>query len=106
MNWSIRLSPQQSNLPALTLSVSGTTIHICGESLDLSPMSDGDVLSAEAVDNIYVVGDIAREGDNLLLTLLFPTRHTASDEARFPQPIFVSVDGPLTLPDIGKDPEE
>jgi hypothetical protein len=100
----IYLSPQFNALPALALSVAGDTITINGEDLDLSPMEDGDTLDAEAVDTPYIQEAIRKEAGVLHVTVLFPLRYGAPDEAKSPVPITVTEDGPVTLPPNGDVP--
>jgi hypothetical protein len=106
MGWTITLSPQVNAMDDLSLSVDGDTITINGDVLDLSPMNDGDTLDAEAVDNPYVIETIRTANGTLYLTLLFPLRRGAPDEARFPQPITITTDGPVPLPANAAPPEE
>ncbi len=102
MNWSFTLSPSRV-LPdddtRLVLSVSGSTVTICGEDLDLSALADGDVLPAEAVESPFIAGQISRFGDTIAMRLLFPHGANVTEAARFPVPITVTTDGPVALPE-------
>lgn len=101
MGWIIDLAPQFNTMPSLTLSVTGDTLTICGEDLDLSAMDDGDWLDAEDVDSPYINDRIEKAGGMIHIRLLFPLRYGAGEAARFPDPITVTADGPVALPANG-----
>lgn len=83
----------------LTLSVTGDILTINGEDLDLSVLNEGDTLPAGAVDHDFLRAyEITRSGGDLHVGILFPIRPDAGDAARFPQPIHVTTNGPVTLP--------
>ncbi|MNP54516.1 hypothetical protein D3C76_1490770 [compost metagenome] len=84
---------------ALVVEVQGDILILNGEPLDFSPLEPGAVLPDGAVDNRWVAGPVLRGGDNeLRITLLLPIGGDASYEARFPEPIHVTEDGPVELP--------
>jgi hypothetical protein len=94
----ILLSPYEP-LPeetGLSLSVSGDVLTVNGEELDFGPLPEGAVLPSEAIGNDYVIG-AERQNGELGLTLRFPVRSDASEQARFPQPLTVSA-GRVELP--------
>ena len=49
----------------------------------------------------FVIGTLARTGGEIAITLIFPIGYPAPEEARFPRPIIVTTDGPVTLPPTG-----
>jgi hypothetical protein len=85
----------------LEVDVAGSTITINGLSLDLSPLEDGDQISAEATGCASVEDVISRTGDTITVRLLFPIRPDAPDTAKYPAPIIVAQDGPVELPQTG-----
>lgn len=99
--FAITLSPQVSEAPALDLSVAGSTLTINGDTLDLSDLQEGDALHAEAIDHPAVVGLVRMTGGVIQIRLVFPIRPGAPDEARFPEPIIVTANGPVALPPNG-----
>ena len=102
MIWRIRLAPCVPTpgdiFPALDVSVSGDTITINGEVIDLSGLADGDKLFGSAVDHPLVVGIIERNGTEITIPILFPIAYGASLDARFPDDIVMVTDGPVILP--------
>lgn len=93
----ITLQPQRSD-DILTVVKAGDTLSINGEDFDFSVIPDGAALPAEAVDCSYITDKIERIDGELSLTLLLPHGSDASEAARFPEPIFNPVDGPVELP--------
>ena len=102
MTWRIKLSPSSQLpgdlVPALDVSVSGDTITINGDVIDLSGLADGDKLFGSAVDHPLVVGIIERNGPEITIPILFPITYGASLNARFPADIVMVADGPVILP--------
>lgn len=93
----ITLSPQRRD-DTLSVTKSGDTLTINGESFDFSVIPDGTTLPASAVDCEYIVGNIDRVDGELNLTLLLPIGPNASNAAKYPQPIDGPADGALELP--------
>lgn len=84
----------------LCVSMAGTSVYINGFVYDFKNLNSGDTLISGATDCPYIVGPILRtENGTLELTLIFPHGYDAPHEARFPEPIHVTEDGPVTLPD-------
>lgn len=99
--FTLTLAPQVSLRPALTVAVAGRTLILGGDEIDLSPLAEGDILPAEAIDHPHVVDKIRREDGVIHVTLLFPIRPGAPEAALFPLPISVTTDGPVALPPNG-----
>lgn len=94
----ITLSPQRrDDIKLDTLSVSGDTLTINGQPLDLSAIAEGDQLPAEAVSSPFVVGTITRTAGAINITLFLPLGPKAPEAARFPGTLDQS-NGPITLP--------
>lgn len=103
----IYLSPK--GIPdRLEASVSGDVVIVNGVSLDFSPLKEGAVLPASAIDNPWVAGDVRRENGEICLTLVLPHGPTAPIETRFPAAFDVPmtvVAGPVPLPPYETEPE-
>ncbi|MEQ4618316.1 MAG: hypothetical protein ABN482_09740 [Corticimicrobacter sp.] len=97
-------------LDALTLERQGQTLVINGDPFDFSVISHGATLpdGVGATGCAYIIGDIERdEIGKLHIALVLPHAdgNNASHEARFPQPIIVTHDGPIALPDTAWPPQ-
>lgn len=93
----INLSPQV-RADALGVLKAGDKLTINGEVFDFTPLVEGAVLPASAVDCEFIIGDVRREGDELQLTLLLPIAWDAPESCAFPQPILNPADGRVPLP--------
>lgn len=93
----INLSPVRSN-EALTVSRAGDVLTVNGEAFDLTQLTNGATLPAEAIDSDYFVGPVERIDGELTLTLRLPHGPNPSQAVAFPQPVTVTVDGPVELP--------
>lgn len=93
----INLSPVRCD-EQLTISVSGDTLLLNGATFDFTPLPDGATLPREAIDCLWIAGDVRRIDGVLHAPLLLPITEDASDAARFPKPITVTQDGPVELP--------
>jgi len=101
----ISFSPQRRD-DALTVSKAGDVLTINGTVLDFTALSDGATLPAEAVDCEWIAGPVERIAGDIHLTLLLPNGPTPSEAVAFPQPITVTVDGPVDVPfDPAPEPE-
>jgi hypothetical protein len=94
----ITLSPQRRDDGPLTLSRQGDVLTINGTAYDFSQLPDGATLPREAVECQWLVSDVERIGGVLHLTLLLPHGGTAPEATRFPAPLTVTDNGPITLP--------
>ena len=93
----INLSPQVRP-DALEVLKAGDKLTINGEDFDFTPLPDGAILPGAAVECEFVIGDVRREGGELLLTLLLPIAWDAPQSCAFPQPILNPADGRVPLP--------
>lgn len=87
----ITFSPQL-RFDTLTLSVSGSVLTVNGEPFDLS------VYDAETNPCEWIVGQPVQDAGVWNVTLILPHGADAPEATRFPQPITVTTDGPVTLP--------
>lgn len=93
----INLSPQVRH-DALTVYKAADKLTINGELFDFTPLAEGAVLPAAAVNCEFIIGDVRREGGDLQLTLLLPIVWDAPESCAFPQPILNPADGRVPLP--------
>lgn len=94
----INLSPQV-NSAVFNLSKNGDVLTLNEEVYDFTALVEGATLPKEAINSDWIISDVSRNNGNIELSLLFPISSTASEAARFPVPLEVSVDGVVTLPE-------
>lgn len=82
----------------LEVSRSGDVLYVNGDMCDLSQLSEGATIPANAIASKWFVGQVYRVDGELHLTLLLPHGLDAPHSTLFPGPITVSVDGPVELP--------
>ncbi|WP_270809048.1 hypothetical protein [Aeromonas sp. QDB08] len=96
----IKLSPRLLD-SQLTAIVSGDRITLNGDTLDFSPLGNGELLPLSAINNEWVASDVARIDGEICITLVCPHSQTAPYETRFPdafeRPMIV-VDGKVQIP--------
>lgn len=93
----IELVPQLRN-DVLKVAVFGDLLVINGVEFDFTQLTEGSTLPREAIDSPWIAGEVSRVDGVLQVSLLLPIAADASDAARFPEPIAVTQDGPLELP--------
>lgn len=93
----IFFSPQRRD-DALTLVRSGDTLVVNGDAVDLSVVPDGTTLPASAIDNDWIVGKVERIDGVLHVTVLLPHAANPPQAVAFPEPITVTQDGPIEMP--------
>ncbi len=94
----IKLSPVRTD-KTLSITKTGDTLIINGESFDFSSLTEGATLPRSAVNSEWIASDVNRVNGEIELTILFPHSVNASHEARFPEPLTVTEDGPVELPE-------
>ena len=95
----VKLSPVRSDL-SLVVTKSGDTLVINGKAYDLSRLSDGATLPAEAIGDGFLIAPVERIDGSLVVTLMLPHGADAPEEARFPVDILNPADGPVRLPGL------
>jgi len=83
---------------ALSLARAGDHLIVNGVAFDFSDLPDGATLPQDAVACDWLAGDVERIDGVLHLALILPVGAQAPQEARFPAPLTVSQDGPVSLP--------
>lgn len=95
----ITLTPMRTDdAQSLTLSLTGETLDVNGQTVDLSQIAEGEVIEADTLGCPSIIGFVRREEGDLHLTLILPHGANAPEETLFPAPLEVTVDGPVTLP--------
>lgn len=106
MTMTINLTPQLRPDQITVCTVYGDTLTINDDELDFSGIENGGTLERDDIDCIYMAGDVTRDlSGDLTVTILLPFGSGAPEETRFPEPIVVEQDGPVTLPPYGAPDE-
>lgn len=91
-------SPQRRD-DVLILSKSGDALTVNGTVYDFSPLPDGATMPREAIDCEWICGNVERVNGELVIPILLPHRSNASEAVRFPEPLTVTSDGQVVLPE-------
>ena len=91
-------SPQRRD-DVLTISKSGDALTVNGTVYDFSPLPDGATLPREAIDCEWICGDVSRINGELVIPVLLPHGPDASEAVRFPEPLTVTSNGEVVLPE-------
>lgn len=98
MKFKINLYPVRSDNVPESVAIQGASLVISGTEFDFSFLDDGDTLPSSAIASDAICSDVSRSGDTIELALRLPHGPDAPKSVRFPQPILVEQDGPITLP--------
>lgn len=90
----IHLTPQYRT-DTLSLEKVGETLVVNGVGFDLSAATEEASL---VVDCPWIIGPVARENGQLVVTFILPHGEEAPTETLFPVPITMTGDGPVPLP--------
>ena len=93
----INFSPQVRE-DTISITKTGDALTINDVAYDFAQLPDGATLPRDAVDCEYIASDVTRVNGEIELTLLLPITPQASEAARFPQPIIVTENGEVELP--------
>ncbi|MBK5002996.1 hypothetical protein IAE37_005272 [Pseudomonas sp. S31] len=93
----INLSPVRMD-EELLANRKGDLLTLNGEVFDFGPLTEGATLPQAAVDCKWFAGPVERVDGALVMTLALPHGADAPETTRFPQPITVTADGPVSLP--------
>lgn len=94
----ISFSPQRRD-DQLIASKVGDILTINGESFDFSGLPDGATIPDGTVPCPWVIGPVERISGEIHLTLILPHGRNPSQAVAFPEPISVTEDGPISLPE-------
>lgn len=89
----VNLSPVRSDQKQPIIEWAAPVLTMNGTSYDLSQLPDG------ATAKHPVLGAVERTANNYECTMRLPHGPKAPDSTRFPDPIEVTEDGPVKLPD-------
>lgn len=101
----INLSPVRMD-ETLTLDREGDQLYLNGELFDFGALPEGATLPADAIKSEWFVGPVSRIEGELNLTLRLPHGPNAPESVRFPEPIQISEQGPVYLPEHDEAVEE
>lgn len=93
----ISFSPARSD-DRLTLSRSGDSLTINGDTFNFGQLSDGELLPLGSIDSGWFAGPVRRVSGKLYITILLPHGPDAPEQTRFPAPVDVTDDGPISVP--------
>lgn len=100
----ITFIPQRRD-DALELSKQGDVFTVSGDVLDFSPLPDGAMLPASAIDNAHVYGPVERVDGEICLSLLTPCKDPEAWKLP-PVTITVAANGPVVLPVFDRPMED
>lgn len=103
----IKLSPINASEHLAAIVVEDTII-LNGVELDFSPLGEGDVLPAAAIDSPWIASDVTRTDGVICLTICLPHGANAPRETLFPVAFDVPMTvmaGPVPLPPYNIEPE-
>lgn len=102
----ISFCPQRRD-DALTLEkTSGDRLRINGELFNFGPLADGDLIPEGAIPCDWIIGPVERVDGQVCLTLILPHGPNPSEAVAFPEPITITEDGPILVPqDAAPDQE-
>lgn len=93
----IKLSPVRLD-ETLEAAIAGDVVNVNGQSFDFTQLPEGATLPAEAINSDYFIGPVERINGELHITLRLPHGPNPPQAVAFPQPIYVTEDGPVQLP--------
>lgn len=94
----ITYSPVEG-LPAAEMSVEGETLTINGTDYDFSALGEGEIIPFLTLGEPLIVSDVTRVAGVVEITVILPHGPSAITETRFPDPVEIMTDGPISLPE-------
>ncbi|MEQ9241231.1 hypothetical protein [Roseovarius indicus] len=95
--------PKSRRAP-MTLSRAGDVLTIDGEAFDFSGLPNGATLPRAAIASARIAGDVERDAaGELTVPLYLPHGPTAPEQTRFPEPMTLTADGPVSLPPYSEE---
>ncbi|MDE0922367.1 hypothetical protein [Aurantimonas coralicida] len=92
-------SPMRRDDPVPTLEkTSGNRLRINGDLFNFDPLKDGDTIPSDEVPCEWIVGPVERIDGEVRVTVILPHGANPSQAVAFPEPIIVTEDGPIALP--------
>lgn len=99
----ITLAPQRRDDTLSLEMTSGDRLRINGELLNFNTLNDGDVIPDGAIPCEWIVGPVEKVGDEVRLTVVLPHGPNPPSFVAFPDPIAVTADGPIAIPQAPED---
>lgn len=101
----ISFSPIRSDR-SLKLSKLGDVLIVNDVPYDFTELPEGASLPRQAVTGDWLASDVMRVDRTVQLTVILPIGPAATPEMAFPEIIYVSEDGPVTIPTQTHTPVE
>lgn len=73
-------------------------LRINGELFNFAPLAEGDTIPAGNIPCEWIVGPVERIDGEIHLTLILPHGPNPSQAVAFPEPIHVTQEGPVAVP--------
>lgn len=99
----ISFSPQRRDDRLELEKSQGDRLRINGELFNFNPLPDGGTIPAGTIPCEWIIGPVERINGDLHVTLVLPHGPNPIQAVAFPQPITVTADGPIAVPE-GSDP--
>lgn len=94
----ISFSPQRRD-GTISVSRQGDVLTINGEAFDFTDLPEGATIPAGAVPCEWITGPVELIDGAVHLTLVLPHGPNPSQAVAFPEPIIVTTDGPISIPE-------
>lgn len=95
----ISFSPQRRDETLMLEKSNGDTLTINSELFNFNTLEDGGTIPAGSIPCEWIVGPVERIDGEIHLTLILPHGSNPSQAVAFPEPITVTEDGPINLPE-------
>lgn len=106
MAFKIFFQPRVCDEPQPAVSIAGDVLTIDGEDFDFSPMPEGGEIGSEHVASDWIIGvNVCRIDGEIRISMPLPIGPDAPEASRFPAPVIVNSDGPVTLPAYSAEEE-
>jgi hypothetical protein len=86
------------SLEPLSLAVDGDVLTINEQRLDFTALPEGGVLPRDAIGSDWIAGKVTRTSGHVIVPVVLPHTSDAPDARKFPVPMTIDEDGPVTLP--------
>lgn len=94
----ISFSPQRRDGTLAIEKTSDDRLSINGDIFNFGTMNDGDIVPAGAVPCDWITGPVEKVNGEVRLTIVLPHGPKPPAYVAFPQPITVTADGPIAIP--------
>lgn len=94
----ITFAPQRRDDRLTLEKTSGDRLRINGNLFNFDTMNDGDVIPAGSVPCDWIIGTVEKVNGEVRLTIILPHGPNPPRYVAFPEPITVTTDGPIAIP--------